>query len=42
MFNLQGKYKWEAWTKKKGLSQEDARKEYIELVHSLKAKLGTN
>lgn len=38
MFDLKGKYKWEAWNKRKGLSKEDAQKEYIELVEKLKAK----
>ena len=42
MFNLQGKYKWDAWQSRKGMSQEDARKEYIAVVEKLKAKLGTN
>ncbi|BFZ58083.1 acyl-CoA-binding protein (ACBP)/diazepam binding inhibitor (DBI)/endozepine (EP) [Savitreella phatthalungensis] len=40
MFNLKDKYKWDAWNKLKGKSQEDAQREYIELVESLKAKLG--
>lgn len=38
MFDLKGKYKWEAWNKRKGTSKEDAQKEYVELVEKLKAK----
>ncbi|BFZ63715.1 acyl-CoA-binding protein (ACBP)/diazepam binding inhibitor (DBI)/endozepine (EP) [Saitoella coloradoensis] len=38
MFDLKGKYKWEAWNKLKGTSQEDAEKQYIALVEELKAK----
>lgn len=38
MFDLKGKYKWEAWNKNKGMSKEDAQKEYVELVEKLKAK----
>lgn len=29
MFDLKGKYKWQAWEDLKGKSQEDAEKEYI-------------
>jgi acyl-CoA-binding protein len=28
----QGKYKWDNWNSQKGKSQEDAEKEYIEVV----------
>uniref|UniRef100_A0A7S0WQC6 ACB domain-containing protein n=1 Tax=Chlamydomonas leiostraca TaxID=1034604 RepID=A0A7S0WQC6_9CHLO len=38
IFDQKGRYKWDAWDKKKGLSQEDAKKAYIELVNTLKAK----
>lgn len=38
MFDLKGKYKWEAWNNLKGKSQEDAEKEYIALVEELKSK----
>ncbi|KAK9472338.1 acyl-CoA-binding protein [Dipodascopsis tothii] len=38
VFDLKGKYKWNAWDKLKGKSQEDAEKEYIELAESLVAK----
>ena len=30
-----GKAKWDAWTEKKGLSQENAKKEYILFVQKL-------
>ncbi|KAI9469329.1 putative acyl-coA-binding protein [Zychaea mexicana] len=36
MFDLKGKYKWQAWEDLKGKSQEDAEKEYIALVEELK------
>ncbi|KAK4517869.1 uncharacterized protein ATC70_001217 [Mucor velutinosus] len=36
-FDIRGRYKWDAWTKLKGTSQEDAEKQYIALVESLKA-----
>ncbi|ORY90450.1 acyl-CoA-binding protein [Syncephalastrum racemosum] len=38
MFDMQGKYKWDAWTEKKGLSSEEAEKQYIALVEELKTK----
>ena len=38
MFDLKGKYKWEAWEGNKGKAKEDAQKEYIALVQQLKAK----
>lgn len=38
MLDFKGKAKWEAWTKLKGLSKEDAEKKYIALVDELKAK----
>ncbi|KAG0310064.1 hypothetical protein BGZ97_012819 [Linnemannia gamsii] len=34
-FDFKGKAKWGAWTEKKGLSKEDAEKQYIALVASL-------
>ncbi|KAG2204406.1 hypothetical protein INT46_006198 [Mucor plumbeus] len=37
-FDIRGRYKWDAWTKLKGTSQEDAEKQYIALVESLKAE----
>ncbi|KAI9014304.1 acyl-CoA-binding protein [Hyaloraphidium curvatum] len=36
--DFKGKAKWDAWNAKKGVSKEDAAKEYVELVAKLKAK----
>ncbi|ORZ18649.1 acyl-CoA-binding protein [Absidia repens] len=36
VFDMKGKAKWDAWTKIKGTSQEDAEKQYIALVQKLK------
>lgn len=36
MFDQKGRAKWSAWEKNKGMSQDDAKKEYIALVDSLK------
>ncbi|XP_022656601.1 acyl-CoA-binding domain-containing protein 7-like [Varroa jacobsoni] len=36
VFDLKGKAKWQTWNSKKGLSQEDARKQYIAKVAALK------
>ncbi|CAF1311012.1 unnamed protein product [Rotaria sordida] len=38
MFDLKGKYKWDAWDANKGKSKETARQEYIALAEQLKAK----
>eukprot|EP00199_Chlamydomonas_sp_CCMP681_P004215 CAMPEP_0119116396 /NCGR_PEP_ID=MMETSP1180-20130426/52258_1 /TAXON_ID=3052 ORGANISM="Chlamydomonas cf sp, Strain CCMP681" /NCGR_SAMPLE_ID=MMETSP1180 /ASSEMBLY_ACC=CAM_ASM_000741 /LENGTH=88 /DNA_ID=CAMNT_0007105535 /DNA_START=38 /DNA_END=304 /DNA_ORIENTATION=- len=38
IFDQKGRYKWDAWEAKKGLSQEDAKAAYIKLVADLKAK----
>lgn len=35
VFDLKGKYKWQAWEDLKGTSQEDAEKQYIELASLL-------
>jgi len=35
MFDLKGKAKWDAWSAKKGMPQEDAQRQYIELVKDL-------
>jgi len=37
MLDLKGKAKWDAWNARKGTSQEDAQKAYIELVQDLLA-----
>jgi len=35
MFDPKGGYKWDAYNKKKGISQEEAEKQYIAYVDSL-------
>ncbi|KAK5985315.1 Long-chain fatty acid transporter [Trichostrongylus colubriformis] len=40
MFDLKGKAKWSAWDGKKGMSQDDAKKAYVELVEQLIAAIG--
>ncbi|XP_051160115.1 acyl-CoA-binding protein homolog [Leptopilina boulardi] len=40
MLDFKGKAKWDAWNGKKGLSQEDAKKQYIEKVESLIQSIG--
>ncbi|XP_056389980.1 acyl-CoA-binding protein [Hyla sarda] len=40
--DFKGKAKWDAWSAKKGVSQEDARVQYIKVVEDLKSKYGTN
>lgn len=36
--DLKGKYKWDNWNSRKGLSKEEAEKKYIELINGLLAK----
>ncbi|AET40539.1 long-chain fatty acid transporter ACB1 Ecym_6148 [Eremothecium cymbalariae DBVPG len=38
IFNMKDRYKWDAWDKLKGTSQEDAEQQYIKLVDELTAK----
>ncbi|KAG7906882.1 hypothetical protein KL907_002522 [Ogataea polymorpha] len=38
VFDFKGKYKWEAWKKLEGTSQQEAEKKYIALVDELQAK----
>lgn len=38
MLDMKGKYKWEAWNKNKGMTQEDAEQQYISFVEQLKSK----
>ncbi|CAG61365.1 uncharacterized protein GVI51_K03971 [Nakaseomyces glabratus] len=38
IFNMKDRYKWDAWEKLKGMSQEEAEQKYIELVDELIAK----
>ena len=35
MLDLKGKAKWDAWEAKKGLSQDDAKQGYVDLVKEL-------
>jgi len=35
MFDFKGKAKWDAWESRKGLSKEDAEKQYISTVQRL-------
>jgi acyl-CoA-binding protein len=38
MFSFQARAKWDAWNGIKGMSKEDAQKNYIDLVANLKPK----
>lgn len=38
VFDLKGKYKWQAWEDLKGTSESDAEQQYIELADDLIAK----
>lgn len=40
MLDFKGKAKYDAWTKLKGKSKEDAQKEYVELARNLLKKYG--
>jgi len=40
MLDFTGKAKWDAWNGKKGVDSEDAQKQYITLVETLKGKYG--
>lgn len=40
LFDLKGKYKWEAWNGKKGMSQDAAKQEYVNKVTELISKYG--
>ncbi len=33
--NIQGRYKYDAWASRKGMSKEDAMKAYVELIKKL-------
>jgi diazepam-binding inhibitor (GABA receptor modulating acyl-CoA-binding protein) len=39
MFDPKGKAKWDAWDAKKGMSQEDARQAYVDLLTELGLEL---
>jgi len=38
VIDIKGKAKWNAWNSRKGMSQDDAKKEYCELAQSLAPK----
>ncbi|KAF0357320.1 acyl-CoA-binding protein [Gigaspora margarita] len=38
LFSPKDKAKWDAWTSRKGLSQEEAQSQYIELIATYKEK----
>ncbi|XP_014609571.1 PREDICTED: acyl-CoA-binding protein homolog [Polistes canadensis] len=38
LFDMKAKAKWQSWNSKKGVSKEDAKKAYIELVNNLMEK----
>ena len=38
MFDLKGKYKWDAWDANKGKSKQTAQAEYVAFVRELQAK----
>ncbi|XP_046564835.1 acyl-CoA-binding protein-like [Haliotis rubra] len=40
MLDLKGKAKWGAWDGKKGISQDEARVQYVAKVEELKGKYG--
>ncbi|KAI6182390.1 Acyl-CoA-binding protein-like protein 1 [Aphelenchoides bicaudatus] len=40
MFDLKAKYKWSAWDGKKGISQNDAKAQYVALYEKLAEKYG--
>jgi len=42
MLDFKGRAKFDAWTKQKGLSSEDAKSRYVELVKKLEAKYGAS
>ena len=35
MFDMKGQFKWKTWKDKSGLSKDDAKQKYIDLVNSL-------
>lgn len=42
MLDFKGKYKWDAWEKKKGLAQDAAKDAYVAKVAELVSKYGKN
>ncbi len=39
MFDIKGKFKWETWKAKAGMSKSEAQQKYIDLVNELLATL---
>jgi diazepam-binding inhibitor (GABA receptor modulating acyl-CoA-binding protein) len=42
MLDFKGKAKWDAWSAKKGVSQDDAKLKYIEYANQMVTKHGTS
>ena len=42
MMDFKGKAKWDAWNAKKGVSQDDAKAQYIALANKMAEKHGTS
>ena len=42
MLDFKGKAKWDAWDSKKGMSQDDAKEQYVKLAKELSEKHGTS
>ena len=42
MMDFKGKAKWDAWNAKKGVSQDDAKAQYIDLANKMAEKHGTS
>merc|ERR1712215_571663 len=40
MMDFKGKAKWDAWSSKKGMGQEEAKQKYIEYANTMKEKHG--
>ncbi|CAD1477442.1 unnamed protein product, partial [Heterotrigona itama] len=40
MLDFKGKAKWDAWDKKKGMNQDDAKEQYIQKVEELISIIG--
>ena len=40
MLDFRGKAKWDAWDKKKGMNQDDAKEQYIQKVEELISIIG--
>jgi len=40
MFDMKGKAKWDAWSSKKGMSQDEAKQKYVEFAAKMLEKHG--